>query len=80
MDADYDENSQITLNENRGKKKSSFSKALHTAKPTFDPGKDITACVYIFNSFTLQHEYPLPIVVLFLRCISNLVPVVQKVM
>ena len=51
MDADYDENSQITLNENRGKKKSSFSKALHTAKPTFDPGKDITSCVYIFNSF-----------------------------
>ena len=41
MDADYDESSQITLNENRGKKKSSFSKALHTAKPTFDPGKDI---------------------------------------
>lgn len=41
MDADYDENNQTTLNQNKGKKKSSFSKALHATKPTFDPGEDV---------------------------------------
>ena len=40
MDADYDGNAQTTTNDNKGKKKSAFSKALHAAKPTFDPGEN----------------------------------------
>ena len=40
MDADYDANAQTTTNDNKGKKKSAFSKALHAAKPTFDPGEN----------------------------------------
>ncbi|XP_028393073.1 protein KRI1 homolog [Dendronephthya gigantea] len=38
MDADYDVNTQTTKNDmNKGKGKSAFSKALYSAKPTFDP-------------------------------------------
>ena len=68
MDADYDESSQITLNENRGKKKSSFSKALHTAKPTFDPGKDIM----VFHGFSWFKRFVARTdAMLDARCMSN---------